>query len=515
MTRKYIPSSFDVSGSQYVFIGLTNDVKTFGTDGVCEFVIDIINNVSTSNLPDALLQIETMANQHQVKVIHKDKNKKVGYGMVFDKNGTLQKCNHNSLIESVTKRINKYTGNLMAFSYFLFVVLSKKQILSDAHKSLTMLDISTAKSTIDSCRYIKKEDIPPGYIEPIVSILKSICTIVHVKSSSVLLVIDIVYGFASTDVLMKIIDECKNQYGGFPLYVQTDIFQWKNLLLRMNKENNALLSRIVKQLDREMLVELLLSFILTNNNEAVKQFEHVLNSRNCEAVTRYGQTKELHNVLSTWESTAIFNFQPSKKFINETERAILSCISKESVVSKNEFKLLLKVLSDDNLFLATKLQSDLIENLSRSKTAYSANSLELLIAMLNHENLTASEIEISQFILLWFRSGLELKQVQKCEKDDSRIISRTYLRLRDIMQTKYVREQDDVMCLLEHSVFEFIKQFKFKAVAKVLHEVDDSDVQGILVAHITKLLRKGCFGHDVNAIIQDFCENDVLNVTKR
>lgn len=511
---KTIRSLFlDQSGSQHVFIGMTNDIKTYGTDGLCEFVVDIINNVAQVSLRDALSQIEAMANQQNVEVRNKDNNKKCDHGIVFDKDETLKKCNFKSLIERLKERINKFSRNLMAFCYFLFVVISGEKSLSD--KSLTILDMPTAKSIIDSCRYIKKEEIPQRHIEPIVSIVKLICTIVYGSSSSVLLVIDKVYGFASTQVLMKMIDECQYPKGRLPLYVRTDSFQWKNLLLKMNEENSNILPKVVNQLNRKMLIELLEFFCLKKNNDAVKQFEHVLNSRNCDAVIGFGNSKELHNILSTWESTAIFNFQPSEKFINETEKAIISCISKEFEVSKNDFKLILKVLSDDKLFSAMILQINLIENLSRSKTADSANSLELLIAILNHENLTASGTKINCFILHWFSSGLELKQVQKCEKGGSKIISRTYLRLRDIMQTKYVREQDGVICLLEKSVFEFIKQFKFKSVAKVLHEADDSDVQDILVAHITKLLQEGCFGHDVNAIMQDFCENDVLNATKR
>lgn len=266
-----------------------------------------------------------------------------------------------------------------------------------------------------------------------------------------------------------------------------------------------------------MLIEFLLVLYEKGikNNDTVHFFEHILDCRNCEAVGRFEQRQGLHHVLSIWESTAEVIFLRSNKFVKECEQAILKSISDVSNVNRDNLDLLFKVLVDNILFLSQTLQCNLIENLSELKTTETAKYFELLIQLLNSDKISVGE-EHFHLIKQWFsRSGLHMKPESKNERNSSKLVSQAYLRLSQVLQTKYVRDHKNVNGVLENAVFDVIKEFKFKAFAKVLHGDVNPDVRDIFVVHIRKLLQDRCFESDAYAIILDICENDILNVTKR
>ncbi|CAG2210332.1 unnamed protein product [Mytilus edulis] len=505
--RKQLFASFsDYSKSPYIFVGLTTSGKSLEIDAMCDFSVDIIND-ATFNLRNALLQMEAMANQQNAdiqtqSIQHNHDNS--GSVLCIDK--FLSNKNEKSLGESVLKKMEISAKSLMAFCYFLFVIKAENMNLKDLS---AILDTRKANVIVDACKRTKKDEIPQNCIVPILTIVKNICKLANRTESSALFVIDVVHKLANLRFLSKLIDEYQ------PLYLPTKQFKWEDMLHRMYAENLPLLIKIVQNLQREMLIEFLLVLYQKGikNNDNIHYFEHILDCRNCAAVGRFGQSQELHHVLSIWESTAKVHVIRSKKFVTECEQAILKSISDVSNVKRDNLDLLFKVLVDNILFLSQTMQCNLIENLSELKTTETAKYFELLIQLLNSDKIPVSGEEHFHLIEQWFRrSGLHRKPESKNERNSSKLVSQAYLRLSQVLQTKYVRKHKNINGFLENAVFDVIKEFKFKAFAKVLHEDVNPDVRDIFVVHIRKLLQDRCFESDANAIILDICENDILNI---
>lgn len=506
-TKTAKASFYDRSKSQCVFIaiGLGTKVKLLETKILCDMSVDIINNTAFYNLRSGLLQLKAMTNEQEVEVKHSHRD---SHGFVVEMNKTFQICSLKT-VKKVIKKLKISSKTLVAFCYFLFKV--KANVVLSNYSLI--LDNKTAIMTVDACKCASKDEIPTECIEPITNIVKLICTNVFKGIVSALLVIDVVYKFANKDILSRLIDDCQDNKGLFPLYRPTDRFDWIGLLLTMYQQNIELLTTIVKKLDRKMLLELLLTLYENGLKEtnAVHEFENHLDCLSWMDMKCFGQRKDLHSILSTWKSIGKCHFKRSKKLISETESAILSSVSID--VKSEEFELLLNFISDDNLFGGLTLQTNLIEVLSTSKTAETTNSIDLLIKLLNSEKITASGSEIFLSITRWFRNGL---QISEKYKSDYKTIKQTYLRLRNVLRTNYIRGHDDVNNLLKKEVFNVIVQFNSSAIAKVLHEVDDiSDVRDIYVAHVRQMVQEGCFGNDVRTFMFDICETNLLKVENR
>lgn len=510
--RKKAKASFlDSSKSQYIFIGFATDGKPIEKEAVCDMYVDMIKNIASFNLRSALLQMKAMINQQEVHVKYEGKDSKHSHGVAFDMDKTIQICRPQILVKDVIKRIDISSKTLMAFCYFLFVIKADKKDLPPIFEN------HTAELIVEACKCATKREIPHDFIEPIITIVEKICRIVFRDMLSALLVIDVVNDLANTDFLSKLIDDCEDIEERFPLYKPTERFDWKDLLLKMYKSNIELLQKVVKKLGRTMLLELLI-FLFENGimkNNVIQDFENHLDCLNCKDIKIFGLKNELPKVLSLWESIAKCHIQRSKKFIYETENAIISSVS--TIVENQEFELILKVIADDNLFEGASLQNKLVEVLSRSKTAETPNSIKQLIKLLNHEKLKASGIEIYNSITVWFRNGLLIKHLSEKNKCNYKIIDEAYSWLSEVLQTNYVMKHDKVKCSLKNELFQVIVQFKSEAIAKVLHEVDKlSDVvRDIFVGHVRQMLKEDYFGDDVNTFLFDICENDVLNVENR
>lgn len=512
-SKQVFASFSDYSKSPYIFVGLTTNGTSFEIDALCDFAVDIINDGKFS-LRNALLQMEAMANQQntEIKVTESIKHNN-GNVLCIDK--FLLNKNQKSVSESVLNKMEISAKSLMVFCYFLFVIKAENMNLEDLS---ALLDTCKPNLIVDACKCTNKNEIPQNCIEPILTIVKNICKLAYRTESSALFVIDVVHKLANIGFLSKLIDESQHSNGKFPLYLPTKQFKWKDMLHILYTENPPLLKKIVEKLQRKMLIEFLLVLYQKGikNNDTVHYFELILDCRNCAAVGRFGESQELHHVLSIWESTAKVHVIRSKKFVTECEQAILKSISDVSNVKRDNLDLLFKVLVDNILFLSQTMQCNLIENLSELKTTETSKYFELLIQLLNSDKIPVSGEEHFRLIEQWFsRSGLHMKPESKNERNSSKRVSQAYLRLSQVLQTKYVREHKNINGFLENAVFDVIKKFKFKAFATVLHEDVNPDVRDIFVVHIRKLLHDRCFESDANAIILDICENDILNVTKR
>ncbi|CAG2210251.1 unnamed protein product [Mytilus edulis] len=225
---------------------------------------------------------------------------------------------------------------------FVFEMVKAEVVLRN---DSNILDNKTANMTMDACKCASKKDIPTEFIEPIITIVKLICRIIFKDIFSALLVIDLVYEFANNDILSKIIDDCQDNKALFPLYWPTDWFDWKALLLKMYRNNIKLLTTIVKKLDRKMLLELLLTLYENGikKNNVVQDFENHLDCLSWMDMKCFGQRKDLRSILSTWKSIAKCHFQRTKKFISETESAILSSVS---IDVKKKISTIAKVLHE-------------------------------------------------------------------------------------------------------------------------------------------------------------------------
>lgn len=514
ITRVVSASFSDFSKSEYVFVGLNTSGKSIEIDALCDFSVDIIKYIAPFNLRTALLQMEAMVNQQNIEV-KVTGNRPHDHGIVLHMDNTPLNVIKKSLAQNVIKKIGISAQNAMAFCYFLSVINTEK--INCTKDWSAILNTCTAILIVDACKCTKKDEIPPNCIKPILSIVKRVCKLAYKKDSSALFVIDVVYKLATRSYLTELIDECQDTTRHYPLYLPKDKFDCKNVLLRMYEDHPDLLKPIVRNLDREIIMEFLLLLYQNGikNNETVFFCEFILDCRNCEAVERFGQSQGLQQVLAIWESIAKPHFSRSEKFVKECEKAILKSISNISNLKMDNLELLLKVLADDRLFLCQTLQCNLLENLSGLKTSESSKYFELLIQLLNIDKLSLSGDESYHFITQWFRSGIQMMSGLKNENNGSIFISQTYLRLSKILQTKYVKKHKDINEHLENSVLAVLKEFKFKAFAKVLHDDVKSDVRDIFVAHIRKLLQDRCFGNNANSIILDICEKDILNVTKR
>lgn len=513
-TKIVVASFTDYSKSRYVFVGLNTNEKSIEIDALCDFFVDIIKNVAQLNLRTALLQMEAMANQQKTE-IKATENSPHDHGIVFQVDNTLLNVTKKSLAQNVINKIGISAQNAIAICYFLSVIKAEK--INCTKDWSAILNDRNALLIVDACKCIKKDEIPPNCIAPILTIVKRVCKLAYEKESSALFVIDVVYKLATRSFLTELIDECQDTSRHYPLYLPTDKFDCKTILLRMYKDHPDLVKPIVHNLDRKMIMQFLLLLYQNGikNNETVYFIEFILDCRNIEAVERFGQSQGLQHVLAIWDSIAKPHFSRSEKFVKKCEKAILKSISNISNLKMNNLELLLKVLADDRLFLSQTLQCNLLENLSGLRISETANYFELLTQLLDIDKLSVSGDESYHLIEQWFRSGIQMKSGFKNENKGSIFISQTYLRLSKIRQTKYVKKHKDINEHLENSVLAVVKEFKFEAFAKVLHEDIQPDVRDIFVTHIRKLLQDRCFGNNANSIILDICEKDILNVAKR
>ncbi|CAG2213496.1 unnamed protein product [Mytilus edulis] len=221
-------------------------------------------------------------------------------------------------------------------------------------------------------------------------------------------------------------------------------------------------------------------------------------------IIAHGSKGDLESVLTLWQRVCVLCVDISKKMSDSVEKAIIAALDvEEKMVGFKSFSLLFEVVKEENLFTESTQQLKLLKLLSESKNH---DMQQLFLNLLNHRKYVNLEVaKMSPLISLWFLNVLQDIKIKSGmhEKDK---VPQFYVNFSKIIRTNYVMQHAKIQQKLEDITLKVMQKCKFKTMILAIPEIEVStDLSDIYTKHISRILKDGYLGKNVNDIIQDIC----------